>query len=229
MNDTREEFDYDINEKLPNDGIDINDPAWILLHNTVGRISIDPQYLLAFGIAYNAHDKQFRRDNVTPYINHPVEVSRRLIKYDYKRLAGAMLHDVLEDNHLYTAQMLLDKGIEPEIVEAVVVLTKVKGEDYFKDYLPRVKANPIAKDIKIADILSNLSDDPTDKQLWKYINALVYLLKRDSRFTILNKTASEFTDGLINYQNRQPQQIQQNEYNSTISQSLVRRVDGGNA
>ena len=87
----------------------------------------------------------------------------------------AILHDVIEDTDV-TAEGLLEYGIHQHFVDMVVVLTKVEGEDYFIDYLPRIKSKLEAKQVKIADILCNLGDSPTKKQVKKYSAALKYLL-----------------------------------------------------
>ena len=81
----------------------------------------------------------------------------------------------MEDTDL-SAQDLLDKGISPEVVEAVVILTKTKWNDY-QGYISLVKQNPLATKVKIADMLCNLGDNPTDKQILKYAQGLTFLLK----------------------------------------------------
>ena len=49
------------------------------------------------------------------------------------------------------------------------------GPDY-EDYLGGIKGNPIAKKVKIADMLSNLSDHPSDRQIVKYAKGLLLLV-----------------------------------------------------
>jgi (p)ppGpp synthase/HD superfamily hydrolase len=140
-------------------------------------ISTHPTYLSAFNIAMNAHKGQFRRDGKTPYFHHVMDVSKRCAKYGIDAMALALIHDVLEDNVNYDEKRLIDAGIPKNIVDGAVILTKTKEDHYFDTYLVRVKNNELAKLVKIQDILSNLNDDPTDSQMWKYSNALVYLLK----------------------------------------------------
>lgn len=57
--------------------------------------------LEAAHFAAERHKGQFRRDGVTPYINHPLEVATTLASKggidDPVVLAGALLHDTLED------------------------------------------------------------------------------------------------------------------------------------
>ena len=65
----------------------------------------------------------------------------------------AILHDTIEDTDV-TAEYLLEKGIPKHIVEAVQLLTKPEDEEY-ESYLRRVKENPLAKRVKLADLANN--------------------------------------------------------------------------
>lgn len=113
-----------------------------------------------------------------PYILHPIRVML-LVSSERVKIV-AMLHDVIEDSH-YTAEDLR-KQFDDEIVDAVVALSKVKGESY-EEYLHRVKANPMAREVKIADIRDNASpirlyrlEPETVKRLTaKYMKALKFL------------------------------------------------------
>ena len=125
-------------------------------------------------IAAKAHEGQFRNDRKTPYITHPVAVANLFPEWEVGARAVALLHDTLEDTSL-TAQALLGQGVSPIVVEAVVAMTKRENEAY-DDYLIRVKANWLARKVKIADILSNLSDSPSKNQVKKYAKALKFLL-----------------------------------------------------
>jgi (p)ppGpp synthase/HD superfamily hydrolase len=124
-------------------------------------------------IARSAHAGQYRRDGVTPYIEHPKAVVAR-VKGDDKAEAVAWLHDVIEDTH-ETAASLLQQGVPGAVVEAVEVMTHRRGEEY-QAYLERVKRNPLATKVKLADMQVNLSDSPTEKQIKKYERGLSFLL-----------------------------------------------------
>ncbi|QDS99307.1 HD domain-containing protein [Adhaeretor mobilis] len=128
---------------------------------------------LARSIATDAHDGQYRRDGVTPYIEHPAAVASRSPK-SLGSQATAWLHDVLEDTDL-TCEDLLHQGIPENVVAAVEALTKQEGLSYEENLL-RVAANELAKDIKIADMLSNLADNPTKNQIRKYARGLLILM-----------------------------------------------------
>ena len=126
---------------------------------------------LAEKIAREAHEGQTRRDGVTPYIVHPEEVASRVDSPDLKVVAW--LHDVIEDTPM-TAEDLIDKGIKEDHVEAVILLTKKKGMSNIEYWEP-MKGNPLARKVKVADMLTNLADDPTDHQKEKYAKGLEYL------------------------------------------------------
>lgn len=142
------------------------------------------QVEIALKIATKAHENQFRRDGKTPYINHPVAVAKRVAELTRKRRdmrkdyvqAVALLHDVLEDTNT-TELDLLEAGVAQEIVKSVKFLTKDSAVDYL-GYLTLVSRDPMAKWVKIADMISNISDEPTDKQLSRYAWGLDYLLNR---------------------------------------------------
>ena len=116
---------------------------------------------LAERIATEAHAGQFRRGGVIPYIEHPRAVVSR-VGNDIEAVVVAWLHDVIEDTE-HTADSLSEAGIPPDLVSAVVLLTKTR-ETTYEDYLERIASSPIAARVKIADMLSNLSDNPTPKQ-----------------------------------------------------------------
>jgi len=132
---------------------------------------------IAESIARKAHAGQFRRDGVTPYIKHPESVALGFYpeEEETKLRCVAWLHDVLEDNPKFTAQTLLNEGISQEVVDAVVALTKVEGENY-DDYLKRVKLNKWACAVKLLDMAFNTNDSPTPKQKEKYCKGMLFLL-----------------------------------------------------
>ena len=124
-------------------------------------------------IAINAHAGQTRRDKKTPYIEHCYAVAKRVNHLGNKYICVALLHDVLEDTNV-TAHDLLAAGIDEDIVAAVQILTKHPSRSY-DEYLKLVKFNNLACHVKIADMLSNLADSPTNKQIRKYATGLLFL------------------------------------------------------
>lgn len=129
---------------------------------------------LARRIATQAHYGQHRRDGATPYIKHPAAVAEKLSGESDDVVAAAWLHDVLEDTET-KVEDLETAGIPSAIIEAVQVLTKQRDIGY-GEYLRRVKQNEIARKVKIADMLHNLSDAPTEKQVVKYARGLLTLV-----------------------------------------------------
>ena len=131
----------------------------------------------AYSLARTAHRGQMRRDGVTPYITHPIDVAQRVKRRGGGSFAQAVayLHDVLEDTKT-TMHDLIQAGFSTDIINAVLALSKLNGIDY-DEYLLLVKQNHLAREVKIADMLSNLSDAPTDKQIKKYAKGLAFLME----------------------------------------------------
>jgi (p)ppGpp synthase/HD superfamily hydrolase len=132
-----------------------------------------PLIELARSIAYKAHEGQLRRDGVTPYITHPEAVATKLYDQGPEVVATAWLHDVIEDTK-ETAESLLAKGIPEGVVDAVTALTRASFTTY-GEYLNRVRANEIAKMVKVVDMIHNLSSNPTKLQIIRYAKALIFL------------------------------------------------------
>jgi len=124
-------------------------------------------------LARTAHAGQFRRDGVTPYIRHPEAVAAR-VAGDPVAEATAWLHDVLEDTDT-TVENLRERQIPEEVIACVLALTN-KGDIGYERYLDRIRASPVAKKVKIADMLANLSDHPSDRQIVKYAKGLLVLM-----------------------------------------------------
>lgn len=112
---------------------------------------------LALEIALDAHKGQVDKMG-KPYILHPLAVASKLDDLDLKIIG--LLHDVLEDSEL-TADVLVARGIPKEIVEVVEVLTRKEGEPY-DDYIQRVKENPKATKVKLADLAHNTDEKRAD-------------------------------------------------------------------
>jgi (p)ppGpp synthase/HD superfamily hydrolase len=124
-------------------------------------------------VASRAHSGQHRRDGWTPYINHPAAVAGKLAGESAVVIATAWLHDVLEDT-AETPETLRAAGLPDSVIHAVEVLTKTEGVGY-DEYLSGVRQNWIARKVKVADMLHNLSDSPTERQIIKYAKGLLAL------------------------------------------------------
>ena len=104
----------------------------------------------AYKIAKKAHLGQVDKAG-EDYIKHPEKVAS-FVKTDEEK-AVAYLHDVIEDTEL-TLVDLHEYGFSKEILEAVDVITKKRGEDY-QSYLNSVKKNKLARAVKLADLRHN--------------------------------------------------------------------------
>ena len=113
--------------------------------------------LHALAIAEKAHAEQFRKDGVTPYIEHPMKVASFLYTVgirDDEILAVALLHDVLEDTDVTVAD-LHEEGFSVEVIEAVSLVTKKRGYNN-NEYYTAILNNPYATIVKLADRAHNL-------------------------------------------------------------------------
>lgn len=155
-----------VTERDPNQFDEVDPTAVPALHHLLEQVE------LARRIATAAHagrtDKAGR-----PYIAHPQRVAARLD--DLQARAVAWLHDVIEDTEV-TAEDLRTQGVDDEIVAAVLLLTRTGDDD---TYYARIAADPMAREVKLADIADNtdpvrtaLLDPATrDRLAAKYTNA----------------------------------------------------------
>ncbi len=113
-----------------------------------------------------------------PYAAHPERVAARLTAPEEKVVGW--LHDTVEDTGLTLEEIKAQFG--PETSAAVDAISRREGEEW-QDYLLRVKENPVAREVKISDLIdnSNLSRIPyvtlrdVDRQK-KYNEALRFLM-----------------------------------------------------
>ena len=89
----------------------------------------------AIEIALRAHAGQKDKAGA-PYILHPLRMMLRMSSPT--EMMAAVLHDVVEDGPGWTEVRLKEKGIPPEVVAAVLSLTKLPEEedDYMTLYTP---------------------------------------------------------------------------------------------
>ncbi len=99
-------------------------------------------------IARAAHAGQVDKTGA-PYIDHPRRVAAR-VEADEAQ-AVAWLHDVVEDTTVTLDE--LAEQFPASVVEAVDVLTRRDGDG--DGYYVRVRANPLALVVKLADIADN--------------------------------------------------------------------------
>lgn len=134
-------------------------------------------YQQALAIAKDAHKGQVDKAGVD-YIQHPLFVAS-LVEGELAKTV-ALLHDVVEDSD-WTLEDLRKEGLPEEVVQAVGIITKKRNENY-EEYILRVKQNPLARQVKLADLqhnsdLSRLANvtDRDRKRVEKYQQAIAYL------------------------------------------------------
>lgn len=101
------------------------------------------------------HKGQYRKHG-EPYYTHPLAVSEMLKEKGFPleyQIAG-LFHDLIEDTDAKYEELL--EYSSPEVVEAVRLVTKEHGYD-MNDYINRIKNNNIARFVKLADRVHNLS------------------------------------------------------------------------
>jgi (p)ppGpp synthase/HD superfamily hydrolase len=131
----------------------------------------------AIAIATEAHSQQVDKLGA-PYIGHPERVAANFDPVrESEEACAAWLHDVLEDTPL-TAADLADAGFSPEVVEAIVLLTR-RPEVPEALYYEKIRENAIARAVKLADIADNtapwrtaqLEPETRDRLAAKYAKA----------------------------------------------------------
>lgn len=108
----------------------------------------------ALKLCFQAHKDQVDKTGV-PYVFHPFHLAEQMT--DETSVTVALLHDVVEDTD-YTIEDLRQMGFSTEVLEAVALLTHDPAVPY-EEYLIPIKANPIARRVKLADLSHN--SDPT--------------------------------------------------------------------
>lgn len=131
----------------------------------------------AKNLSHKLHATQKRNDGVTPYILHTDYVSVNSVKYLDKFLespseteqqmvrAIGSLHDSLEDYKFtnINADQLYELGVDEYplwgyVVDNVLWLSRFSKEDNIIEYLSKIKASPLARAVKLADLEHNMSN-----------------------------------------------------------------------
>ncbi len=113
------------------------------------------KYKRALEFVTKKHEGQFRTGGL-PYFTHPVAVAEILKQDGYNvnyQIAG-LFHDLLEDTDATQEEILALGG--QSVLNAVKLLTKQKNY-VMQEYVENICANPIAKAVKSADRLHNLT------------------------------------------------------------------------
>lgn len=104
----------------------------------------------ALKLCFDAHKEQLDKSGL-PYVFHPFHLAEQM--QTEETTVVALLHDVMEDTE-YTADDLAKMGFDGEILKALLLLTHEDSVDYM-DYVAKIKTNPIARAVKLADLNHN--------------------------------------------------------------------------
>lgn len=109
-----------------------------------------PLTKLALKLCFEAHKNQTDKSGL-PYVFHPFHLAEQMT--DEITTVAALLHDVVEDTPL-TFGDLSDMGFPEEVISALRLLTHDASVPYM-DYVAKIKENPIARAVKLADLRHN--------------------------------------------------------------------------
>ena len=136
-----------------------------------------PMTKRAMKLCFAAHRDQTDKSGM-PYVFHPFHLAEQMT--DEATTIVALLHDVVEDTD-YTLEDLAAEGFGEDIREAVALMTHEDDVPYL-DYVAKLKDNPIARAVKLADLAHNSDlsrigeiDDETRERLEKYQKAIALL------------------------------------------------------
>lgn len=111
----------------------------------------------ALTLAYKAHANQVDIGGA-PFIFHPLYVAMSVPDEDDEPAVVALLHDVVEKTSI-SLDDLIHAAFPERVVHAVDLLTYKQSESYLKDYIPRIKKDPLARTVAIAAIYHNLDTE----------------------------------------------------------------------
>ena len=112
----------------------------------------------ALKLSFAAHKDQLDKSGM-PYVYHPFHVAEQMETEE--TVAVALLHDVVEDTE-YTLGDLKSMGFPDSVTEALALMTHDDSVPYL-DYVAKLKDNPIARAVKLADLRHNSDLSRLDK------------------------------------------------------------------
>ena len=104
----------------------------------------------ALKLCFSAHKEQVDKSGL-PYVFHPFHLAEQMETEETTIVA--LLHDLVEDTN-YTISDLTTMGFGKNVTDAIALMTHADGVDYM-DYVRKIKPNPIAKAVKLADLKHN--------------------------------------------------------------------------
>ena len=105
---------------------------------------------IALNLCFEAHKEQ-RDKSGLPYVFHPFHLAEQM--QDEDTTIVALLHDLIEDTD-HTLDELKELGFNERVINAIALMTHEHGVPYM-DYVAKIKHDPIAKAVKVADLRHN--------------------------------------------------------------------------
>ena len=105
---------------------------------------------IALKLCFEAHKDQIDKSGM-PYVFHPFHLAEQMA--DENTTIVALLHDVIEDTE-YTLDDLRKFGFAEDVLSAISLMTHADDVPYM-EYVVKIKTNPIAKAVKLADLKHN--------------------------------------------------------------------------
>ncbi len=131
----------------------------------------------ALRISFEAHKNQVDKSGM-PYVYHPFHLAEQM--EDEYSVCVALLHDVVEDTD-YTLTDLIEAGFPAPVTDAIALMTHDDAVPYM-DYVKKLRNDPIARAVKLADLRHNsdlsrldVIDDRALERAEKYKEAIMLL------------------------------------------------------
>ena len=131
----------------------------------------------ALKLCFEAHKDQTDKSGM-PYVFHPFHLAEQMS--DEYTVTAALLHDVVEDTDI-TFDDLERMGFPAKVTDALKLLTHVDSVEYM-DYVAKIKQDPVAAAVKLADLRHNSDTSRLDavderalKRVEKYAAAIKLL------------------------------------------------------
>ena len=136
-----------------------------------------PMTKTALKLCFEAHKDQTDKSGL-PYVFHLFHLAEQMP--DEKTTVVALLHDVIEDTD-YTLDDMKNMGFSDDILSAIALMTHADNVEYM-DYVRKIKNNPIAREVKLADLKHNsdltrldIVDEKALSRREKYLKAIKLL------------------------------------------------------
>ena len=136
-----------------------------------------PMTKLAMKLCFQAHGDQKDKSGL-PYVFHPFHLAEQMDTEE--SVIVALLHDVMEDSDI-TLEQLKEKGFSQPVLNALVRMTHDPSVQYM-DYVKKIREDPLATKVKLADLRHNsdlsrldIVDEKALERVEKYKQAIALL------------------------------------------------------